>query len=74
MNSSEAITFWGELETWETNDPENPLKSMALSNAACLRIRIQILNCSSPFIVKLKYFTYYDSEVFRCLPLRHSPF
>ena len=42
-------------------DPENPPKSVALSDAACLRIRIQTLNCSSPFVVKLKCFTCCDS-------------
>jgi len=42
-------------------DPENPPKSVALSDAACLRIRIQILNCSSPFVVNLKCFTRCDS-------------
>src|SRR5271168_2341989 len=41
--------------------PENPLKSVALSDAACLRIRIQTLNCSSPFVVNLKCFTCCDS-------------
>ena len=73
MSSSEAIAFWGGSRRGRRFDPENPPKSVALPDAACLRIRIQTLNCSSPFVINLKCFTRCDSD-FQMLDLKTFSF
>jgi hypothetical protein len=61
MNNSETMLFGGSSRRERPFNPENPPKNMVLSNAAYLRIQIQTLNYSSPFIIKFKCFICCDS-------------
>jgi hypothetical protein len=58
VNSSEAMLFARRERPF---DPENPPKSVARPDAACLPILIQTLNCTSPFVVNFKCLTCCDS-------------